>query len=139
MAKRGTKSKSKAVSQRQIEEALIDNFVKMQKVLTNLTIKFEVLSDQISKLLQLFEIAARSFVQKQDDKIKDDRDFLKKLDTMLDQNRTIAKGLTLIEEKIRHKSLGEEHPHHSEAELHGLYSAGTRNAGKPMPGNFSRL
>ncbi len=139
MVKRGVSRKAGIISQRELESALVDNFVKMQKVLTNLTIKFEVLADQITKLLQLFEIAARSFVQKQDDKIKDDKDLIKKLDTMLDQNRTIAKGLTLIEEKIRHKSSEEEHRHHSDAELHGLYQSNVQPAGRPTPSNFSRI
>ena len=40
-----------------IEKALIDNFISMQKVLTNLAIKFDNLSEQITKLLELFEIS----------------------------------------------------------------------------------
>jgi len=87
-----------------LEKALIDNFVNLQKVLTNLAVKFESLSDQISKLLQLFEISAKSFVEKKSSDFEGkskDKEFLDKLDTLLNQNKTIAKGLTLIESRLR--------------------------------------
>ena len=44
-----------------LNHILIENFVNLQKATTNLAVKFETLSDQISKLLQLFEISAKSF------------------------------------------------------------------------------
>src|SRR3989338_6779944 len=47
------------------EQALLENFVSLQRVLTNLSIKFDSLSDNISKLLQLFEISAKGFIGKQ--------------------------------------------------------------------------
>jgi len=107
--KRGVKSK-KQMSNREIQIALIDNFVSLQRVLTNVTVKFDTLSDNISRLLQLFEVSAKSFLEKYGDGLSsgtannDDKDLIKKLDTLLEQNKTIAKGLTLIEEKIRHKA-----------------------------------
>jgi len=97
----------KALTNREIQLALIENFVNLQKVLTNLTVKFDGLSDNISRLLQLFEISAKSFIQKQQGGNSEDNDILKKLDTLLDQNKTVAKGLTLIEEKMRHKLYGD--------------------------------
>lgn len=92
-----------------IQNMLIENFVNLQKVLTNLAVKFESLSDQISKLLQLFEISAKSFVEKQIPELGEkekDKEFLEKLDKLLDQNKTIAKGLTLMEEKLRERIYG---------------------------------
>jgi len=102
--------KKKPMNNREIQLALIENFVNMQKVLTNLSVKFDVLSDNISRLLQLFEIAARSFVKKNDEMgfSKEDKALIEKLDVLLDQNKTIAKGLTLVEEKIRHKVYPED-------------------------------
>lgn len=94
-----------------IQNMLIENFVNLQKVLTNLAIKFESLSDQISKLLQLFEISAKSFVEKQSPEFGEkekDKEFLEKLDKLLDQNKTIAKGLTLMEEKLRERIYGSQ-------------------------------
>lgn len=107
MAKKSGVGKPKALSNREIQLALIENFVNLQKVLTNLTVKFDNLSDNISKLLQLFEISAKSFIRKQEEGNSEETDVLKKLDTLLEQNKTVAKGLTLIEEKIRHKLYGE--------------------------------
>ena len=100
--------KPKPLSNREIQLALVENFVGMQRVLTNLTVKFEALSDNITRLLQLFEISARNFIQKTEEAalpkpIPKDKELLKKIDSLLDQNKTIARGLTLIEEKIRHK------------------------------------
>jgi hypothetical protein len=104
---------SKALSNRAMQLALIENFVNLQKVMTNLAFRFDALSGNINNLLQLYETAARSFVKKQEENpmqfnTGDDKELLKKLDTLLDQNKTIAKGLTLIEEKIKHKVYGEE-------------------------------
>lgn len=93
----------------ELEKQLIDNFINLQRVLTNLSIKFETLSDSITKLLQLFEISAKSFVEKLPESGKGgekDKDFLDKIDTLLEQNKTIAKGLTLMEERLREKIYG---------------------------------
>ena len=96
---------SKKMNKAELEEALLANFINLQKVLTNLSIRFDDLSNNITKLLQLFEISAKSFAEKyQDQPIKTDdidKDFLKKLDSLLDQNKTIAKGIMLMEEKVR--------------------------------------
>lgn len=104
--------KPKKLTKAELEKQLIDNFVNLQRVLTNLSIKFDGLSDQISKLLQLFEISAKSFVEKLPEGTagkEKDKDFLNKIDTLLEQNKTIAKGLTLMEEKLREKVYG-SHP-----------------------------
>lgn len=90
-----------------VNKALVENFVNLQKALTNLAVKFDNLSDQISKLLQLFEISAKSFAEKYKsgtgEEVSKDTELLDRLDTLLDQNKTIAKGLTLMEEKLREK------------------------------------
>lgn len=99
------------MSQRQIQLMLVENFVKMQQVLTNLSVKFDLLSDNITQLLQLIELSAKTFIEKQqlekDALTQTDRDLLEKLDSLANQNKTIAKGLTLVEEKLRHKLYGE--------------------------------
>ena len=86
-----------------IERILIDNFVSLQKVMTNLSIKFDSLTTQISKLLELFEISAKSLAEKNIETIKtqgETKEILKKMDNLLDQNKIIARGLTLMHEKI---------------------------------------
>ncbi len=118
MEKKSEKA-SKTSKKENIQNMLIENFVNLQKVMTNLAVKFESLSDQISKLLQLFEISAKSFVEKETPEIggkEKDKEFLEKLDKLLDQNKTIARGLTLMEEKLRERIYGPNIPINQEKE-----------------------
>ena len=106
--KTSVSNKKKALKKEEIEQILINNFTNLQKVLTNLSIKFDELSTNMSRLLQLFEISAKSFAEKYAEGIPEkstdvDQEFLKKLDSLLDQNKTIAKGIMLMEDKIRNK------------------------------------
>ena len=92
-----------------LNSILVENFVNLQKSVTHLAIKFDNMSDQMTKLLILFEISARSFAEKLNTsvpEIEKDRDFLDKLNKLLDQNKTIAKGLTIMEERLREKVYG---------------------------------
>ncbi len=84
------------------EDLLMQNFITLQKVLVNLSVKVDALTEQISKLLALFEISAKSFAQREGTSLdKGDKDFLEKLDQLIEQNKIIAKGITLIDEKNR--------------------------------------
>lgn len=85
-----------------IEKVLVENFVSLQKVMTNLSVKFDSLTKQISKLLELFEISAKALAKKDFALEKGDKDkkIIEKIDNLLDQNKTIAQGLTLVHEKI---------------------------------------
>jgi hypothetical protein len=86
------------------EELLIENFVGLQKAMTNLSIRFENLSSQIVKLLQVFEESAKSLLG---GKKQDDQEMLRKINSLLDQNKTIAQGLVLMESKLRKRSESE--------------------------------
>jgi len=102
--------KNKKVGEKtdRVNQALIENFVNLQKVMTNLAVKFDTLSDHITKLLNLFEISARSFAEKiPTTDLEKDKEFLDKLNTLLDQNKTIAKGLTLMEGKLKERLYGD--------------------------------
>ncbi len=80
-----------------VEQVLIENFVSLQKVMTNLAVKFENLSSQISKLLELFEISAKTLAEK--GYSTEDKKVVEKLDSLLEQNKLIAKGLVLLHER----------------------------------------
>src|SRR3989344_5628516 len=100
---------NKKFNDEDLQKALIENFISLQKVLTNLSVKFDELSSNISKLLQLFEISAKSFTEKYSSgdfgkQSQADQEFLKKLDSLLDQNKTISKAILLMEEKISKRS-----------------------------------
>jgi len=92
----------------EINELLIENFASLQKTMANLAVKFNSLSDNIAKLLNLFEMSARSFAEKPLPDTQKDKEFLDKINTLLDQNKTIAKGLTLMEEKMRERVVGSQ-------------------------------
>ncbi len=122
MAKRGetkridivhhsVKKSTKSSSPKEIEKKLVENLIELQKVHTHLAEKFDKLSDQISNLLTLFEMTAKSFsTQPGVQASEKDKEFLEKIDRLLDQNKTIAKGLTLMEERIRERVYGSSKP-----------------------------
>lgn len=84
-------------AENKFEKVLVENFVSLQRVMTNLVIKFDNLSNQISKLLELFEISAKTLAEK--DISKEDQKMMEKLDSLLEQNKVIAKGIILLNEK----------------------------------------
>lgn len=83
-----------------IEKVMLENFVSLQRVMTNLSIKLDNLTTQISKLLDLFEISAKALAEKDFEIEKDNKDMLEKLDNLLDQNKILARGVTLVHERI---------------------------------------
>lgn len=80
-----------------VEKVLIENFVSLQRVMTNLAVKFENLSGQISKLLELFEISAKTLAEK--GYSGEDKRTAEKLDRLIEQNKVFAKGIALLHER----------------------------------------
>jgi hypothetical protein len=108
VVKSSSAKKTKAISTKknhstpEVEKILIENFVSLQKVMTNLSLKFDDLTKQLSKLLELFEISAKTLAEKEFEieKKGSDKKVVEKIDNLLEQNKIIARGLTLIHEKI---------------------------------------
>src|SRR3989344_1090436 len=96
-------------SSEHLNKALIENFTRLQKVMVNNAEKMEMLTNQISKLLQIFEISAKSFAERNfrpsgvGGDIQKEAEFLTKLNPLLDQNKTIAKGLSLLGDDLKEK------------------------------------
>ena len=91
----------------EIERQIIENLIALQKINVNLTEKFDSLSKQLSDLLTLFEMTARRFAEHPAIQASEkDKEFLDKIDKLLDQNKTIAKGLTLMEDRMRERLYG---------------------------------
>ncbi len=92
-----------SVGKVRFEKALVENFISLQQVMTNLAIKFDNLSNQISKLLELFEISAKVLAEKEPYASSGgegaSKKTLEKLDNLLEQNKVIARGLSLLHEK----------------------------------------
>ena len=86
-----------------LEKILIENFVGLQKVMVNLSVKFDDLSNKLSKLLDLFEISAKALAEKDitmEKTSRDDDRMIKGLENLSSQNRVIARGITLMNEKL---------------------------------------
>ncbi len=88
---------------RDVSRVLVENFVSLQRVMTNLSLKFDNLATQISKLLELFEISAKTIAEKNPQNAsrytdQSGRELMGKIDSLLEQNKVIARGLTLIHE-----------------------------------------
>ena len=103
----------KSADDLKVERVLIENFIALQQVMTNLSIKFDHLSDQISKLLQLFEISAKALAEKDFNIEKgsvNSEKIAKQMDTLLEQNKIIARGMTLINDKILERNVASPIP-----------------------------
>jgi seryl-tRNA synthetase len=109
--KRGTRKKStkkkpssrkttkKSGSDKNIEKILVQNFVELQKVMTILSIKFDKLGSQISNLLEIFEKSAEALSKKDlkaQQETNETNEILKSVKDLADQNKTIAKALSLM-------------------------------------------
>ncbi len=86
-----------------VERALIENFIGLQKVMVGLSAKFDSLSSQISSLLQLFEISAKSLARKELASPSatnglEAKKVMEKLDHLSAQAGLIGRGLALIHE-----------------------------------------
>lgn len=95
------KSSNSSTRETNIEKVLIENSIMLQKVMTNLAIKFDGLSSKISKLLELFEVSAKALADKDFDigkESENSNEVTEKLDSLIEQNKIIARGLTLIHE-----------------------------------------
>jgi len=123
-------SGEKKMSAREREELLIENFVGLQHAMTNMSIKFGALSDNIARLLQVFEESAKNFISGGK---PDDNDMLKKIDSLLNQNKTIAKGLVLMEGKLRGRSDEPESPRRIPSRAVDMPPARPRPLPRPRP------
>jgi DNA-binding transcriptional regulator GbsR (MarR family) len=95
---------------------LIENNISLQKKSIDLIEATNKLTKKIDKLVNLFEEASKHVgeVEVGEDKVKQ---LAAKLESLLEQNKDIAKGLLLLERYVREKSTG--------------YNVGLR--GKPLP------
>jgi len=139
MPKKRTNSKSSTsnktvikkapVKKRDIEQKLVENLVSLQKVHTDLAVKFDKLTKEISSLLALFEVTAKNFAKNAPrSEFEKDEEFLEKIDKLLDQNKTIAKGLTMMERRMKERVYGAPVPKETQQSYNT--SIGTK---RPLP------
>lgn len=105
-------SPRKIISITSIEKILIENFVSLQKVMVNMSSKFDNLAKQMSKLLELFEVSAKTLAERELDlDKKENKKIMEKIDNLIEQNKIIARGLSLMHERIA------EEPSYPEAQI----------------------
>lgn len=96
------KKKEIVITSPGLEKSLIENLVQLQKINADMADKFDVLSKQMSELLNIFEKAAQNFVHTPELKVAErDKEFLDKIDKLIEQNKTIAKSIVLIDDKVK--------------------------------------
>ena len=82
------------------DDLLMQNFVGLQKVIVDLSLKLNGLTEQISQLLKLFEMSAETIVKKEFKVDKEsNQELMKRLDLITEQNKLVARGFTLMHEK----------------------------------------
>jgi hypothetical protein len=102
--KAAKKTKSSDVTKEQIkglekrDALLIENFVGLQKAMTNLSVKFSELSGNLNTLLGIFEAAAKTLAESEK---QVDKTLTTKLDTLLEQNKTISREINMVDGKMR--------------------------------------
>jgi len=99
MAKKAVKGKTKDTI-----SLLLENTIILQKTLTSLASELKTLNKKVSSMVSLFEQANKTF---KEDRVKGTRtglagssEILEKINILEKQNRTIAKGLILLEKTI---------------------------------------
>ncbi len=92
-----------------VDKMLVENFVHLQKVLTQMSIKFDHLTHQISGLLKIFEDSAEGLAKREFDFEKEQKlneKMLQRIDNLFEQNKVIAKGLTLVHDSVNSQEMG---------------------------------
>ena len=120
--------KPRKLSAAEREKILIDNFIGLQKVMVTLSMKFENLSDNITKLLGVFESSARDYMVNKGRSSPDkDREYLAQLNTLIEQNKSISRGIMQLDERMRSRPGPVETPQKTT-----VISALQQNLPKPM-------
>jgi hypothetical protein len=94
-------SKKQTSSKENINKVLVENLVSLQKVLTNLSLKFDSLTKRLDNMIDLFEESAKTVVKSEINAMEDSnhtKRVLGKMDKLFEQNKLIARGLTLLNE-----------------------------------------
>ena len=100
--------------------------------MTTLSTKFDHLTNQISDLLKVFEDSAESLAKREFDFEKEQKlneKMLQRIDNLFEQNKVIAKGLTLVHDTVNAQESGMKNSSFSKEE----YSKPQVNVQKNLP------
>ncbi len=88
-----------ATSQDALIKKLIENNIHLQKKTTELLVGMHSLTTKVSSLVSIFEDAAKK-INPEGDELKP---LIEKINELTEQNKTLAKGLILLENYIKEK------------------------------------
>jgi len=128
MVSKKSDSSAKGMTKAQKDNLLIENFIGLQKAMTHMSIKFEKLSDNLSRLLEVLELSAKNYLSKGGMKGEESSELSKEIKFLIDQNKAIAEGLLLIDDTIRKKQPKEEPEAHRES-----FSMDHKLRSRPLP------
>jgi len=101
MAPRKTPTKTSSHHEKLMHQ-LVENTVLLQKKDAELMTSTKKLTEKIDKMLNVFEEASKHVMEvSEDTRITD---LTEKLEELLNQNKTIAKGLIMLEQYVRKRS-----------------------------------
>lgn len=103
MVKKKSVKKTKSLTKAEKDDLLIENFVSLQKAMTHLSLKFETLSDNLSRFLEVLEKSAKGYLSKASSKDELSPEISKQVEYLIDQNKALAEGLLLIDDTLRKK------------------------------------
>jgi len=83
-------------------DKLVENTILLQKKDAELMTSTKKLVDKIDKMLNVFDEASKHVMEVSEDKRI--AELTDKLDDLLNQNKTIAKGLIMLEQYVRKRS-----------------------------------
>ena len=93
-------------------DLLIENSVALQKVLTDVAVSLNQLTKELRQLLELMKEAGKTIGEEKAAQAiaeEDSKKVMGKLDNLMDQNRTIARGLVLLESSMKEKDRAKEY------------------------------
>jgi len=93
--------KKASVTSEPIIDELIKHNVALEKVSLELLESVNKLTSRIDRMLSLFEEAAKNIEKAE---TLEEQPLARKLESLIDQNKTIARGLLLLEKFIRDKT-----------------------------------
>ncbi|MBS3143753.1 hypothetical protein J4446_02670 [Candidatus Woesearchaeota archaeon] len=101
MAAKKTDSKNDSHHEK-LMGTLIENTILLQKKDAELMISVKRLIEKIDRMLNVFEEASKHVMEVSEDKRM--AELTDKLEELLEQNKTIAKGLIMLEQYVRKRS-----------------------------------
>ncbi len=87
-------------------DLLLENFVLLQKTLTDISLSLKELEKKFSKFLEVIEKAAEEKLEKKEvkkEKIEKPESLAEKIDLLIEQNKAMAEGIILLERFLKER------------------------------------